>query len=616
MTCATPTLHGMKHAEASRTAGPSRSLSRISDALTSIAQRTAARAFALDAIWSLHKRLSGSGTPAEFAGLALKDLEVHFELDPAQLERIPATGSAVVVANHPFGGLEGLFLVATLMRLRPDVKVLANQMLSRIPELESVFIPVNPFGGPRAASFNVTGLRQALRHVHSGGLLVLFPAGEVSHFYLGSRCVVDPPWHPTAARLVRSARCDVVPVHFGGNNSAVFQIAGLLHPLLRTALLPREFLNKRHRRLQVTIGAAIKAARIASQSDDAALASLLRISTYSLSESKPGNDRHKPARHSGPIAPETPSHLVAAEIQALPATQTLLKSGDLRVVYATANQLPKTLQEVGRLREITFRNVGEGTGHQVDLDIYDDYYVHLLAWNDTTLQIVGGYRIGHADEIAAQLGARGLYCHSLFAFGKALLSRLGPALELGRSFIRIEYQRNYAPLLLLWRGISAYVIRHPRYRVLFGPVSISNDYRGASRELLVQYLRTQCFDTGLSRLIRPRRALHREHTLGALGADVARLTSLEDIVDLISGIEPDGKGVPVLLRQYLKIGGRLIGFNVDDRFSHAIDGLIIVDLPTLDKRTLERYMGRDEAAAYLQHHQQPHAEPVAGAIAS
>jgi hypothetical protein len=273
----------------------------------------------------------------------------------------------------------------------------------------------------------------------------------------------------------------------------------------------------------------------------------------------------------------------------------------MSVVFAKAEQIPWTLRELGRLREIAFRAVGEGTGCDSDIDRYDRDYVQLIAWHRTRSEVVGAYRIGHVDRIVAARGKRGLYTHSLFAYGDAFVRSLGPALELGRSFVSSAYQRDFGALLLLWKGIAQYVACNPRYHVLFGPVSISREYRPASHALLIDFLRRHCFDSQLAKLIRPRRAFRRTRSLAALSGDLARLADLDDVSQLLEEIEPDGKGAPVLLRQYLKLGGRLACFNVDESFSGVIDGLIVVDLLRTEPKVLQKYMGREQAAAFMQY---------------
>jgi putative hemolysin len=378
----------------------------------------------------------------------------------------------------------------------------------------------------------------------------------------------------------------------------VFQVLGLLHPSMRTVMLTRELLNKRHRTIPVRIGRPIGADRLAKQPDNAKLATFLRLSTYALEASNAQRAGESAAEPAVPVASSTPSRLLAAEIECLPEGQTLASVGDMSVVFASAEQIPWTLRELGRLREIAFRAVGEGTGEDSDIDRYDRDYVHLVAWHRARSEVVGAYRIGHVDRILAARGKRGLYTHSLFSYGDAFVRSLGPALELGRSFVSAAYQKDFGALLLLWKGIAQYVACNPRYHVLFGPVSISREYRPASHALLIDFLRRHCFDTQLARLIRPRRAFRRTHSLAALSGDLARLGDLDDVSQLLEEIEPDGKGAPVLLRQYLKLGGRLACFNVDESFSGVIDGLIVVDLLRTEPKVLQKYMGREQAAAF------------------
>lgn len=564
----------------------------------------ATHALALPPLTRVYRALEHCQGTIEFTGKALDVMGVGHQIEPTDLQRVPAQGAAVVVANHPYGGLEGLLLMHLLLQRRPDVRLLANQLLWRIPELRSILIPVDVLDPSRKLA-NLAGLRAALAHVKAGGLLAMFPAGAVSHLQ-GTR-IVDPNWNTTAARLIRKCNAPVIPVHFDGHNSRGFQLAGMIHPLLRTALLPRELVNKRNHQIVVNVGNALPANHIQAIAGDAALASQLRLQTYALAKPQ-ARKQLKPAlrRMVDMATPITPS-LISAELEALPAQQQLLDANGLRVVYARAKQLPWTLQELGRLREVTFRAAGEGTGRAMDIDLFDNYYTQLICWNPATREIVGGYRIGAVDQILDRYGLHGLYTHTLFKFGRGFLRHPamadGMALELGRSFVRPEYQRSFAPLLALWRGIAAYVCHHPQYRVLFGPVSISNDYLPASRLMLVEYLKRHCLDGELSRLIKPRTPVRRRHPLTGLSKDFAQLPNLDTISALLSQLEPDQKGVPVLLRQYLKLGGKLLGFNLDTQFGDAIDGLIMVDLPRTDLKTLQKYMGREEALAYLAQHQ-------------
>jgi len=275
------------------------------------------------------------------------------------------------------------------------------------------------------------------------------------------------------------------------------------------------------------------------------------------------------------------------------------------VIQATTDQIPHILLEIGRLREMTFRAVGEGTGKAVDIDRFDHSYTHLFIWNREKKEVVGAYRLGKTDEIIRQQGVRGLYTSTLFCYKPGFFEHLGPALEMGRSFIRPEYQKSFTPLLLLWKGIGRFVVENPQYKTLFGPVSISDEYQALSRQFLVSYLKMSRYRSDMASLVKPRKPLHAKQLRGwDIDAAVRLLKDdVENISELISCVESDRKGVPILLKQYLKLGGEIAGFNVDPAFGNVIDGLIIVDLMKTEPRMLERYQGKEGARMFLAHHE-------------
>jgi putative hemolysin len=309
-----------------------------------------------------------------------------------------------------------------------------------------------------------------------------------------------------------------------------------------------------------------------------------------------------PAKQEPIVPPQDPGAL-AAEVTALPVDYLLAEHEELAVYHAAARQIPVVMREIGRLREITFRATGEGTGRAIDLDSFDGDYVQLFIWHRAKREIVGAYRLGQTDTILADKGKRGLYTSTLFDYRTALLERLGPALELGRTFVRQEYQRSFAPLLLLWKGIGHYVVRHPRYKMLLGPVSISNTYQSASRQLMVQFLKAHHLMAGLSDLVRPRNPF-REQRVGGWDAESVKtmVKQSDDLSELVAELEPDQKGIPVLLKQYLKLGAKLLAVNLDPDFSDVVDGLIVVDLTRTERRVLEKYMGKEGAGGFLRYH--------------
>jgi putative hemolysin len=526
----------------------------------------------------------------------LEGLGVECECAPGDLHRVPRRGPVVAVANHPFGMVEGVILGSLLLRVRPDVKFLANSMLSNVPGLGEYVFPVNTLG--RAAKENWRSLRQSIDWVKKGGMLVVFPAGEVSSLNLSKLEICDPKWDDKVTRIIQMAGAVSLPMFFHGVNSAMFQVAGLIHPRLRTMLLPRELANKRGGTIRISIGRPIKAQSLIRLKNETTATDYLRQRTHLLDirqrePKKLWRVGLKPAA----VIPAVKAFSLRDEIAGLPAESKLVESGGYEVYSASAEQIPNVLLEIGRLREITFRLAGEGTGRSIDIDRFDRDYQHLFLWNTDSNEIAGAYRLAGTDVVPE------LYTSTLFRFREGLLEGMSPALELGRSFVRSEYQKSFSALLLLWKGIGRYVARNPRYRVLFGPVSISREYSEASRALIVAYLQQRCGNGDLARYVEPRRQFRARRLRGCDPHVLATLLdNVEELSDAVADLEADGKGVPVLLRQYLNCGGEMLAFNVDSAFSDVVDGLVVVDLMKMSRPQLEKYLGKEGAAAFLGMH--------------
>lgn len=557
------------------------------------------RLLVLDRFNQLYEQVRRSSNEHSFVDRFLEAMKVCPTVSPTDLRLVPKNGPVVAVANHPFGLVEGAVLAALLGAIRPDVKILANHFLATLAEARKYCIFVDPFGGDRAVRMNLGGLKSAIAWLKQGGLLGVFPAGEVAHLDLRERAVVDPEWNHNVARLIRLAGATVLPIYFVGANSALFQLLGFLHPRVRTALLAHELLNKHNRTIELRIGKPIDSAKLRSFQDDVAMIRYLRHRTYLLQN----RETAKPAQRftAKPQRTGALSDLLAAEVSRLEPDRILVETEQFLVLLGRAPEIPQILKEIGRLREIAFRSVGEGTGQSIDLDSFDDYYLHLFVWNRATREVISAYRLGPSDEIVARMGDKGLYTRQLFDWKPSFLERIQPALELGRSFVRLEYQKTFTPLLLLWRGIGQFLVSHPRYRILFGPVSISADYTRASRQLMVKFLNTYYQSSALAPLVRARNPFRVNPSRQTHELVDTAVWDIEELSTLIADIEIDRKGVPILLKQYLKLGGELVAFNVDRHFSNALDGLIVVDLRKTDIRVLERYMGPDGAAAFLKH---------------
>ncbi|SPF34277.1 putative hemolysin [Candidatus Sulfotelmatobacter kueseliae] len=544
----------------------------------------------------------------------LAEMKIRLEVPLADIDRIPIKGPLVAVANHPFGVLDGVALAVLLLRVRPDVKILTNALLEGIPELHEHCIFVDPFQTASSTNKNLRPLKQAMAWLRQGGALAVFPAGEVSQWNVRQAQVTDPAWNTVAARLVRKSGASALPVYFCGRNSVAFQVLGLINPRLRTLFLLQEFLQQREKDVQVRIGGAIPSELIANLDSDEEATEYLRLRTYLLSYrgkkhiSLPTKMRSAfPRKAQEPIAAEVPARFVMDDIAALPAERLLVENAEFAVYAARASELPHALDELGRLREITFRAAGEGTGRRVDLDRFDAYYWHLLLWDKEKRELAGAYRAGNTDEIIRAHGVKGLYTNTCFRYDEQLFLKIGSALELGRSFVRSEYQRQYAPLLLLWKGIARFVAAHPQTPVLFGAVSISNEYCSLSREMIVHYFEQRGVEDEDGRefahLIHARTPFRAPNLRRwDCGAICSALRDLDELAEPISDVEEDGKGLPILLKQYAKVGGRLVGFNLDRKFSDVVDGLVIVDLRQTEPSVLERYMGKEGFASFRHFH--------------
>lgn len=529
-------------------------------------------------------------------------------IDDACFERIPKTGSLVVVANHPFGGIEGMVLASILLRVRPDVKLLVNYLLSTVPELRPYLFNVDPFGTRQAIRKNANALKQSVDWVLDGGVLVVFPAGEVASYNFASKSVIDPKWQTSVAKIIRKTKAHVLPVHFDGQNGWLFQIMGMIHPRLRTAMLVRELLNKQDKNIRVRVGTPIAYSRLEKIEDDEKLLLYLRVRTHILANRETRiadniTDEVLPEEEMQEVIPPVDPAVMESELSALDEKHFLVDSDDYRVIWAHADKIPMVLREIGRLREITFRGVGEGTGKSIDLDEFDDYYIHLFIWQKAKKEIVGAYRLARTDEVLPKYGKKGLYTKTLFRYKSPLLKMISPAIELGRSFVRDEYQRSYSPLMLLWKGIGSYIVQHPECKNLFGPVSISNRYQSFTRKLMMEFLKANNFGEDICRMVKskfplqhyPVRYWNKEETLSCI-------SSMEDLSEIVAEIETEHKEVPILLKQYLKLGGRLVGFNVDPDFNNVLDGLIFVDVTKAPGRIMQRYMGKQGLKDFMEFH--------------
>jgi putative hemolysin len=530
----------------------------------------------------------------DFVDAILKGCGVDIEFDERELKNIPKDGAFIAIANHPYGGIEGMVLLKILCMARPDSKIMANFLLKKIPNLADYFVAVNPFENIDHSS-SISGLKTTLELLGNGTPIGIFPAGEVSTFKVDKQQVTDRMWHPVVGKIIAKAKVPVVPIYFHGNNGLLFNLLSMIHPALRTAKLPSELFNKQGHTIKLRIGKAINVEDIPDSNNPGKLLNFLRARTYALGtgleeDKKIFNPRNlfKIRKEPEDIAPEIASSILEKEVEPLRENYRVWIEKNYEVFIVPTSSIPNIIREIGRLRELTFREIGEGTNKSVDLDEYDIYYNHLFIWDTDAKLIVGAYRIGLGDEIFYSYGKKGFYVAELFKIKEQFTPVLRKSLELGRSFIRKEYQQKPLPLFLLWKGILKYLIDNPRYRYLIGPVSISNSFSKFSKSLIVDYINRNHFDEELAQWVRPRKKFRVDFSSIDTDLLMAGEDSFKGLDNLISEVETRNMKVPVLLRQYISLNAKIICFNIDPKFADCLDGFLILDLQKVPQDILEK----------------------------
>ncbi len=534
-----------------------------------------------------------SDKPIEFIDRILEILQIEVKFNQADLDKLPNDSSFITISNHPYGGIDGVILLKIFQSKYPDYKILANFLLKRIEPLKDCFIEVNPFEELKDEKPNLAGVRKAIAHKNQGFPLGIFPAGEVSTYH--NRKIQDREWEETSIRFIKSLKVPIVPVFFKGTNSNLFYLLGKVAPKIKTAKLPSEVLNKKHKTIEVRIGSVIP---IKDQEGFESLdqfGRFLRTKTYSLGSSievkKFFHTSLKRKQKQEEIISETPIELIESEINNLDEEQHLFDSSNFSIYCASAPNIPNALREIGRLREITYREIGEGTNKEIDTDEYDLYYHHLIIWDKETKKIAGGYRLGKGEDIMARFGRSGFYINELFRFSDQFNPILSQAIDLGRSFIIAEYQKKPLPLFLLWKGIFFFLLKNENYRYLTGPVSISNEFSAFSKSLLIEFLKRYYYDEDLANQVKARNEFKVKIDQSELD-NVIDFTEddLQKLDKFIEDIEPQHLKIPVLFKKYLKQNAKVLAFNVDPKFSDALDGLMLLDVFQIPEDTISNLM--------------------------
>jgi putative hemolysin len=506
------------------------------------------------------------------------------------LDQVPVSGGCVIVCNHPYGGLDGLAILRVLQERRSDTRVLANFLLKEVKPLSSLFIPVNPLDSKVASKSSTSGLKEALTHVKQGGCLVIFPAGEVSTFQKGETGVQDARWNPSAMKLIMKLNVAVIPVYFEGGNSQFFHLLGKINANLRTLRLPAELMNKENRKIALRIGNAISNSDIELLGDVQLVSRFLRAKVYALASDMDVPKRYfrgiRRKRKVEEISTGPSTEVLANEVLQL-NNYLLIEQSHFQVFCVPANLIPNLLIEIGRLREMAFRAVGEGSNKALDLDEFDLHYQHLILWDKEKQAVAGAYRIGNGAEIIYRFGKKGFYTNTLFRFKQRMLPVLGQSIELGRSFVSNDYQKQRWPLYLLWQGILKYIESSPNIYYVIGPVSMSHAYSTVSKELIVSYVMKHFSVENPNDFVRARnpfkmksKKVDKEALLYFAGKEMNRMDKL------IAEIDPNKLQVPVLFKKYLAQNACIYAFNVDKSFNNAVDAFMLLDISMLAESEL------------------------------
>jgi putative hemolysin len=530
----------------------------------------------------------------EFLNAILDQLQIKFEIPEEDLKRLPKEGAYVTISNHPLGGIDGVLLLKLMLEREPNFKIIANFLLHRIEPLKPYIMPVNPFENHKDVKSSVVGIKETLRHLSDGKPLGMFPAGEVSTDRAGT-LVVDKVWEEGAMKVIRKAQVPVVPIYFHAKNSWLFYLLSKIDNTIRTAKLPSELFSQKDRVIKVRIGKPIS---VSEQNEHTTLeeySEFLRKKTYMLAN--PYEKESKLLTAQNLKLPKTPKKIAIAanhekmilEVEHLRKTDCrLLLSKNYEVFFTKADKIPNILHEIGRLREITFREVGEGTNESTDIDQYDNYYHHMFLWDDQTNQIAGAYRMGLGSEIFPKLGIEGFYLHELFRFEPELYDMMGKSIEMGRAFIVKGFQQKPMPLFLLWKGIIHTTLRYPEHNFLLGGVSISNQFSEFSKSLMIEFMKSHYYDPYIAQYVHAKK----EYKVKLKDADKDFIfdeaeSDLNKFDKIIDELEPGSLRLPVLIKKYIKQNARVVAFNVDPLFNNSVDGLMYIRIADIPESTMK-----------------------------
>ena len=540
----------------------------------------------------------------DFFDSFVRERDLKYIVFEEDLARIPKTGPFILVSNHPLGAIDGILMTKILTEIRPDFKIMGNFLLEKIEPMKPYVISVNPFENRKELKSSSTGMRGSLKHLEEGGCIGIFPAGEVSNRNNEFSEIMDKKWEKPALKLIKMARVPVVPMYFHAKNSRLFYQMAKLHPDLQTLLLPSEMMHKREKPIRVRLGKPVSVKVLEDHDTIEEMGEFLQkkiqlLKTY-YEKRKSLADRLnipnlrlnfallKEENVIQNIIDETPTQDIVAEIEALSKNDKMLfRNGNYEVFFASYNDIPSIMREIGRQRELTFRKIGEGSNLPFDLDEYDEHYHHLFLWDSQAKKLAGAYRMALGAEVMKKHGIDGFYTSSLFEFDPELRPFFRKVIEMGRAYISSDYQQKPLPLFLLWRGIVHVCLRNPEHKFLMGGVSISDKFSEFSKSLMIEFMRSHYYDSAVAQYIHPKHDFKvklKERDKNLFFDEVeSDLNKLDKIID---DLEPEMR-MPVLIKKYIKQNAKVISFNVDPSFNDAIDGLMYIRISELPESTIK-----------------------------
>ncbi|GHF97889.1 acyltransferase [Thalassotalea marina] len=519
-------------------------------------------------------------TGFDFVEQCLEHLDISYSVRDVERENIPSQGRVVIIANHPIGSIDGLALIKLVSDIRRDVKVVVNSMLMALKPLQPILLPVNNMGG-KTPKDNLKAINAHLQHE---GAIIVFPAGEVSR--LRPVGVRDTKWHSGFLKFAQQTKSPIVPVYIDAKNSATFYGVSMMYKPASTLLLVDEMFKQQQKNLAMRVGRKIPFESYQqAKLDIKTKTKLFKRHLYRLKKNQSDIFETQSA-----IANREDPKLLK---KAIKACEHLGQTQDGKQIYLHRfGEDDPIMREIGVLREEAFRAVGEGSNLRRDIDVYDKHYLHLILWDEEDLEIVGAYRLADTKDVIANKGIKGLYTHTLFALSNEMNPYLEQGLELGRSFVQPKYWGKRS-LDYLWYGIGAFISKYPKYRYLFGPVSISNNMPQAAKELMVYFYKLYF---GSDQALAPSRSpftlqqsvveqLKHQFTGDDYKADFTQLKHL---------LANMGTTVPTLYKQYSELteagGVQFIDFGVDCDFANCVDGLVLLDIEKLKAKKRARYL--------------------------